>query len=231
MKQYYYHFKGEQTGPANIQEITSLIKEGIINHNTLIWFNGLVQWKDAGQVEELKNLFSSPPPLPLVESTKKAKPTNELTKKETSKSSLGKKATSYLKDLVLRGIFLFIVISVLSTVVFIIGNIINNRSIQNNIQNRPQSFLKIEGIDYKIKLLKNDYVEGTVSNISDETTYGQVVLKLEWLDKNEAVISRTSHDLTEIVRPLGTKKFKIPTNSPLKGKTYRVSVNSARAIN
>ena len=60
MKQYYIFLNNEQIGPLSIEEVTS--KK--ISKETKVWFEGLEDWKSAGEIEELsKILISSPPPI------------------------------------------------------------------------------------------------------------------------------------------------------------------------
>lgn len=61
MSQYYYHDGHEQKGPFTIEEL----KNENIKPDTLIWFEGITEWRKASDVEVLKDLFrKGPPPLP-----------------------------------------------------------------------------------------------------------------------------------------------------------------------
>ncbi|MCK5830622.1 MAG: SPFH domain-containing protein [Methylococcales bacterium] len=62
---YYVAINGQQTGPIGLAELENKIKSAIVNHNTLIWNQQLVDWTPASKVAELESLFSiSPPPIP-----------------------------------------------------------------------------------------------------------------------------------------------------------------------
>lgn len=64
MEYYYANEQNQKSGPHNAEELKS---HGIKPH-TLVWCQGMDDWKPAGQVEELKELFpnvaGSPPPVP-----------------------------------------------------------------------------------------------------------------------------------------------------------------------
>lgn len=61
MKQFYYSDGEGQFGPLGLEALKS---KGI-NKNTLVWTEGMEDWKKASEVEELKEIFRSvPPPLP-----------------------------------------------------------------------------------------------------------------------------------------------------------------------
>ena len=62
MKNYYYEFNGEQTGPVSLETL----KNAGITADTLIWCEGMTQWQPASQVAEVAaciapSLSSIPP--------------------------------------------------------------------------------------------------------------------------------------------------------------------------
>lgn len=58
MKKYFYTDGSNQFGPFTLDE---LMQEGI-TRETSIWFNELGEWKKAGNVQELNELFALTPP-------------------------------------------------------------------------------------------------------------------------------------------------------------------------
>ncbi len=58
MNQYYIFINEEQLGPFNVDEL--ITKK--ISRETKVWFEGLKDWKNAGEIEELRTIFSSIPP-------------------------------------------------------------------------------------------------------------------------------------------------------------------------
>lgn len=60
MKKYFYSNGQEKEGPVTLEEL----KQNDIQPMTLIWYEGLDDWKEAKDIEELKEIFElSPPPL------------------------------------------------------------------------------------------------------------------------------------------------------------------------
>jgi len=60
MKKYFYSINQEKEGPVSLEELIQLN----IEPKTLIWYEGLEDWKSADSIEELKSLFELiPPPL------------------------------------------------------------------------------------------------------------------------------------------------------------------------
>jgi hypothetical protein len=57
--------RNNQRGPVTEEEIGRLIREGTIQRETLIWTQGMSEWRQANQVEGFAAIFGpSPPPLP-----------------------------------------------------------------------------------------------------------------------------------------------------------------------
>ena len=59
-KFYYLEGKNQQKGPLSIDQLKTVG----IKSDTLVWTEGLSDWKPAKEVDELKNLMSKPPPPP-----------------------------------------------------------------------------------------------------------------------------------------------------------------------
>lgn len=56
---------GESTGPFDIPNLRRMSVEGSLTRESLVWKQGMAQWKQAGDVVELAELFgATPPPIP-----------------------------------------------------------------------------------------------------------------------------------------------------------------------
>jgi membrane protease subunit (stomatin/prohibitin family) len=63
--QYYAAIGGEQAGPFGVDGLEQHIRAGGLTKETLVWTQGMAEWKPAGEVEAVAELFGSvPPPLP-----------------------------------------------------------------------------------------------------------------------------------------------------------------------
>lgn len=58
MKKYYVHDGEQQKGPFDIDEL----KSQNLKPTTMVWFEGMQDWKAAKDVDELNQLFKSIPP-------------------------------------------------------------------------------------------------------------------------------------------------------------------------
>ena len=65
---YHVAVNGQATGPFGIPVLAQMATAGQFTADSLVWKNGMPQWVKAGTVDELKDLFSTMPPIP---------PTNE----------------------------------------------------------------------------------------------------------------------------------------------------------
>jgi membrane protease subunit (stomatin/prohibitin family) len=64
-KSYYVAVDGKQQGPFDMSALVRRASEGQLTRETLVWAQGMTDWKPAGQVDDLDALFAStPPPLP-----------------------------------------------------------------------------------------------------------------------------------------------------------------------
>lgn len=64
-RRYHVAANGQATGPFGQDELAAQARAGGLTRATLVWAEGMPQWRPAGEVEELAPLLASvPPPLP-----------------------------------------------------------------------------------------------------------------------------------------------------------------------
>ena len=62
---YYIAVEGKQQGPFTEEQVRQKIQAGDIHRTTLVWYAGLAEWTQAGQVSNLSDIFKHlPPPIP-----------------------------------------------------------------------------------------------------------------------------------------------------------------------
>lgn len=62
---YYVAINGQQSGPYNLARLLELVKQQVLNRESLVWKNGLPEWVPAGEQADLQSLWTTtPPPLP-----------------------------------------------------------------------------------------------------------------------------------------------------------------------
>jgi len=64
-KQYHVAVNGQSKGPMSTSQLKTMIDEGSVSRDSLVWADGMPDWKKASEVDGVSDLFSSkPPPLP-----------------------------------------------------------------------------------------------------------------------------------------------------------------------
>lgn len=62
---FYIAINGQQQGPFGMEQLRSMVSQGQVNRETLLWKQGMPAWVKAGEVAEVSSLFGTvPPPLP-----------------------------------------------------------------------------------------------------------------------------------------------------------------------
>ena len=61
---YHVAVNGQATGPFDMNTLKQMIASGQIIADTLVWKNGMDNWKKASEVDEVESLFVTPPPIP-----------------------------------------------------------------------------------------------------------------------------------------------------------------------
>lgn len=66
---YHIAVNGQPTGPFDVSTLTQMVMNGQFNKDSLVWKNGMAQWEKAGNIDELKKVFSNnmPPIPPIIE--------------------------------------------------------------------------------------------------------------------------------------------------------------------
>ena len=61
---YHVAVNGQATGPYDMNTLAQMVMNNTISGDTLVWRSGMNNWQRAGEVDELRNLFVSIPPIP-----------------------------------------------------------------------------------------------------------------------------------------------------------------------
>ncbi|MDO9154512.1 MAG: GYF domain-containing protein [Paludibacter sp.] len=81
MKKYFYSNGQDKEGPVTLEEL----KQKDITPKTLIWYEGLDDWKEAESVDELREIFElSPPPIDTINDTINIVESNDLSSENNS---------------------------------------------------------------------------------------------------------------------------------------------------
>lgn len=68
---YHVAVNGQATGPFEMKILEQMAASGQLVKDSLVWKNGMEQWAKAGEIDELKNIFTTIPPIPPIPPTGK----------------------------------------------------------------------------------------------------------------------------------------------------------------
>jgi hypothetical protein len=199
MKKYYLHNGTEQDGPFDISELKS---KGI-KRDTEIWYEGISDWTEAQEIEELKVLFPKSTPPPIKPKSKKGK-----TKTEPKKNKLGRNL-QILGGIILIGFLGFTVIP----------NIINNKdsgsyyeqkmTIEQTENSDPLRFLSVDG-KYNESFWGTKFkLQAKITNRATIADYKDIVVKITYYSKTKSVIGNEDYTIYQIFKPNKITDFKL----------------------
>lgn len=176
MKEYYIFINEEQLGPFNIEEL----KMKKISRETKVWFEGLENWKNAVEIEELKSILSSiPPPIntftsvpPPLKNKKKQTLNVELDDEDETPKILGLK-----KNIFFAG---------LGSLVLLIGIIYFNNIQENNRIELMQQNQQTETHNQQIEQQQKEIEEQNTRLAEQERIEAQRIAK----EKKQAIDNR-----------------------------------------
>ncbi|MES2373381.1 MAG: GYF domain-containing protein [Bacteroidota bacterium] len=164
--EFYLHDGQEQHGPFSVDELR---KRPAFKPDTLIWYEGIPEWKPARSIEELKGFFKTPPPLPIKANHKSEPP------KASSSELLGTvagrtvaKTSSYFKPLLTA----IIVVVLVATAYGLYNKYQTNQATEDrrvHIRDNIRSYVTIGNSEYKILGLGG--INGLSIEVANNTEY------------------------------------------------------------
>lgn len=224
MKKYYLHNGTEQEGPFYVSQLK---KKGI-TPETEIWYEGLSDWTNADQIDELKVLFTqSPPQSPPIKPNE-----TEQTNTKLKKSGLG-------KNLLKLGLIAIGLLGVLVLFnMFVTNNPKSNPSneheqkvtieekkmtieekkmtvekkkmtIEEKENADPKQFLSVEGIYNENIWGTKIKVKGEITNKASKADYKDVIIRIKYYSKTKSFIESKDYTIYEVFPPNQVKSFKL----------------------
>lgn len=223
MKHYYWHDGKSEKGPFELEEL----KKQPISKNTLIWFEGLDEWKKAGELEELKDLFKATrPPLPSDNtSSDKEEQEPRLTTSKDNKSSW-------------KALWIFVLLIVGGSVFYFYSQNAAESKAQMLIYENEANKLRMEEerIEREKMLIRNNwkkYIQVTRSTYEYNALFGGISdLSMEVYNDTDYPIDQVEI-LVDYIRNNGdnykTEKV-IVYNVPAHGKTSERAPDSNKGV-
>lgn len=140
MRTYYINNGKENGGPFTLTEL----KDQLINKSTLIWFEGMEEWKYATEIPELQSLITIVPP-----NIKTKNASDKIIQKVSSKNIMGiKKSYFYL------GLFFLVIMGA----VLILNIIQTNKQTELELLNKETQFSNVK-IEIQQKESNDDKIQ------------------------------------------------------------------------
>jgi hypothetical protein len=218
MKVYYLHSGLEQQGPFDIEEL----KAKHITENTPVWFDGLPDWTNASEIDELKFLFpqKGPPPFNANKTTPPPVQNVQSTRAPTQQQPVIRKGHDGL------------IITIIILALVIVGGgfyLANRKSADLNSEpvvaeetyqekvltvkeiesSKPKRFLKAGG-DYDRNIWGNKLkIHGILRNTATVTTYKDVIVRVIFYSKTKSELGKMDHKISEISAPRSETDFEM----------------------
>lgn len=205
MKEYFLHNGQQQQGPFSFEELKS---KGI-NTKTMIWFEGIAEWIEAGKLDELTEIVSksppefrkartTPPPLEKAKQILNKDYVDEIENKIKNES--GKKVFKI-------GLVLFALIGVIVVILQLMP------SQTRKERNHPTDFLLLTeiggnsnsshyGYSYNNKQFS---VSGKLKNLATKTKYKDFKIEVQFFSSTNTLLVKKEYILYKEVNPIEEK--------------------------
>tara|TARA_R110002072_G_scaffold20671_25_gene74742 strand:+ start:5634 stop:6296 length:663 start_codon:yes stop_codon:yes gene_type:complete len=198
MKKYYLHNGTEQEGPFDISDLKS---KGI-TAKTEVWYEGISDWTNADEIDELKSLFSKATPPPI-------RP------KSTQKEQI-KKDNKLGRNLQLLGLVLLLGIIGFAVVPNLFNNNENPKSyieqkmtIEETENSDPLRFLSVEG-NYNKSFWGTEFkLKGKVTNRATIADYKDLVMRITYYSQTKSVIGTKDYTIYQVFQPNRVTEFQL----------------------
>jgi hypothetical protein len=199
MKKFYLHNGAEQSGPFDLNEL----REKKITQSTPIWYEGISDWTNAENVDELKELFKSAAPPPFKQN---------ISKKPVKKSY---RTWNIIRFSIVGIIFLVLLIAYLN------NNYSGNGSYQEKVMTieeieraDPARFLSADGT-YNMNFWEDKFkVHGVVKNSATVANYKDVVVEIIYYSGTDTELDRERYTIYDFFPAHSEKNFELVVNIP-----------------
>ena len=203
MKKYYLHNGTEQDGPFDISDLKS---KGI-TPKTEVWHEGISDWTDADQINELKELFSKATPPPIIKKT----PKKTIQTKSVPKTNTGKnlKKVALISLAVFGGIYLLNLIVNVNSDTSSASYYEQKMTIEETENSNPTRFLSADG-KYNSSFWGTELkIRGEITNRATIADYKDVTVRVTYYSKTKSVLGKKEYTLYEVYKPNSVTPFRL----------------------
>ncbi|MCB0653205.1 MAG: hypothetical protein KDC85_18170 [Saprospiraceae bacterium] len=130
----------------------------------------------------------------------------------------------------------------ISTLLMVVLAIFAFNAIQNNKKDRvesleksreyhsPERYLVLYNHGQKMRIIGKSSITGTIENKSSHTTYVNIILAVNFYDRNDNFFMQEQVNLGKRMSPLEYNDFELKVQVPWKSKSYSVELASADVL-
>lgn len=229
MSKYYLHNGSENIGPFNLEELE--IKQ--ITTSTQVWCEGLEDWKNAGDVEELKCILQVQPPpfkkvviLPPILKTSIQENKNEITAETKNRS--------WSKIIAKSIVLIILIVMAFGIIASYSSNNNNTPSYEESLMtiaeieaSAPIDYLNADGKYYKTFLGDQIKIDGQIQNKATVITYKDVIIEVVFYSKTNSEVGREQYTIYDFFAPNSKKDFKLKVKNYSNVETIGWDVSGA----
>ena len=232
---YFYLLGDQQMGPFTHDEL----KNQHINRDTLVWYDGIPDWEKASNIEALRDVFVTPPPIP-----KKDEKGLDATKAQTQ-SHTNKKKSKTVR-------FVLSILIVVAALVIIEGISSGHISIEDFIsrpkseaelrmellskeKNSPLSYLSLNQTKFEKKVLafitNEATITGMVKNSASLSKYKDLRVRVNYYSATNTIFKSQDYVIYKYFPPQSNIPINLEVNFPDGFSKYGVQILGATPTN
>jgi hypothetical protein len=200
MKKFYLHNGTENIGPLDLDEL----KAKAITKNTQVWCDGMEDWKNAGEVDELKSILSVVPP-PIAK------------KPEIKPEPIASNKNTHWFWRMTRVLAILIIVCI---AIFAFVDYMNEKYSGSSYEESIMTIGEMEAADpslylnatgtYKPNFLGDQLkINGVIENKATVTHYKDVIVEVIFYSKTDSEIAREQYTIYDFFAPNTKKEFKL----------------------
>lgn len=212
MKRYYLHNGTDKEGPFEKEEL----RAKVIKPNTPVWTEGMNDWTEASKVDDLRDLFSTPPPF---------KP-QASSQQEPRVSKAERDAINAAKD---RRIGRYMRLTAIAIVIGVVGYVAFDQlshsghgstyqekvmTVEEVERASPERFLVASGTWNENFWGNRLKIHGTVTSKATVAKYKDVRIRVRYLSATETILGTDDYLLYEFVPAHSTVNFEWTIDKP-----------------
>jgi len=219
MKKYFIHNGTDQQGPFDIEDL----KAKFVNRETSIWYEGLTDWTNADNIDELKGFLNTATPPPF--GNKQPLNPPPLSKQEPKATHNPPEIEPYELERS-NGLGKIITIIVVALIIVIGGiAILYNKgsdkgsktesyeqkvmTVEEIERSQPTQFLNADG-NYNENFWGTKFnVHGVIKNTATVATYKDAVVRITYYSKTKTKLDSQDYTIYETFPPHSSTKFEL----------------------